>query len=109
MYGQDVGWLAISFSLFPHSLTYEGLIFKIISLYTLRVVCFWRVGDSDKETGFTRENVPVRKRSLFHSLAVVACLWCFLGLLVIVNVVVDGVQQFYGPTGYCEFIPASES
>jgi hypothetical protein len=111
VYDQDVGWLAISVSLFPYFLTHEGPISKIISLYTLRVVCFWRVDDSDKETEFTGENVhdsvPVRRRCLIHSLIVVACLWCSLGLLVTINVLIDGVQQFYGPTGYCGFMPAS--
>jgi len=81
----------------------------LISLHTLRVVCFWRVGDSDKETEFTRENVPVRRRCLIHSLVVVACLWCSLGLLVTINVLVDGVQQFYGPTGYWCWIQARYS
>jgi hypothetical protein len=107
VYDQDVGWLAASVSLFPHFLTHEGPISKIISLHTLRVVCFWRVGDSNNETESTRENAPARRRCLIHSLIVVACLWCSLGLLVTINVTVDGVQQFYGPTGYCEFIPAS--
>ncbi|KAF8495141.1 hypothetical protein F5888DRAFT_582563 [Russula emetica] len=81
----------------------------IISLHTLRVVCFWRVGDSDKSTEFTRETVPARRRCLIHSLVVVACLWCSLGLLVTINVIVDGVQRFYGPTGYWCWIQARYS
>lgn len=81
----------------------------IISLHTLRVVCFWRVGDSDRETESTGENVPVRRRDLIHSLVLVACLWCLLGLLVTINVTADGVQQFYGPTGYWCWIQAPHS
>jgi len=46
---------------------------------------------------------------LIHSLVVVACLWCSLGLLVTINVIVDGVQRFYGPTGYWCWIQARYS
>jgi len=106
VYDQDVGWLAISVSLFLHVLTHEGLIVKIISLYTLRAVWFWRAGDNDRGTECTGENVPGRRRCLIHSLIIVASLWCSMGLIVIINVTVDGVHRFYGPTGYCELFPA---
>lgn len=37
-----------------------------------------------------------------HSLVVVACLWAALGLLVTINIAIDGVHHFYGPAGYCK-------
>lgn len=93
-------------SLVLHVLTHDGPNLKIISLYTLRVVCFWRVGDNDKRTECTRETEIERRRNLFHSLLVVAFLWCSLGILVTINVTADGVERFYGPAGYCKLIYA---
>lgn len=43
------------------------------------------------------------KVDLKRSLIIVACLWVALGLLVTVNIAINGVDRFYGPTGYCEF------
>ncbi|KAH9991478.1 hypothetical protein BJV77DRAFT_531342 [Russula vinacea] len=81
----------------------------IISLYTLRVVCFWRIGDSGRQTEPTRANIWARRKNLIRSLIIVACLWCSLGILVAINVAVDGVQRFYGPTGYWCWIQANYS
>jgi hypothetical protein len=69
---------------------------KTISIYTLKTLCFSEAGQIDDKR--------VHKRKLRHSLIVVACLWTSLGLLVAINMAVDGGRhQFYGPAGYCEF------
>ena len=73
---------------------------KLISLYTIRVLCFWETGHDDR--GENTEKEPNFKLGLNHSFVVVACLWVALGLLVTVNIAVNGVHHFYGPTGYCE-------
>jgi len=78
----------------------------IISFYTLRVLCFWRIGNNDSQTDTEKKEWKMRLRSSF---VVVACLWAALGLLVGVNVAVDGVRHFYGPTGYWCWIRAEYS
>lgn len=93
---QDVGLLLILVLL--RVLICEGRFVKIISLYTLRTLCFsatHRDGQIDDEEG-------VHKKDLHRSLIVVACLWASLGFLVTINVAVDGVHRFYGPVGYCK-------
>jgi len=78
----------------------------IISFYTLRVLCFWRIGNNDGETDTEQKEWKMRLSSSF---VVVACLWAALGLLVGINVAVDGVRHFYGPTGYWCWIRAEYS
>jgi hypothetical protein len=76
---------------------------KIISIYTLRVLCFSKVFHDGQIS-----DEKAQKRNLNRSFIVVACLWVLLGLLVTANVVaLDGVHQFYGPTGYCGSRPCS--
>ena len=85
-------------------LTREYRFVKIISLYTFRTLCF-------PETycdGQIVDEEGVHKKNLHRSLVVVACLWASLGFLVTVNVAVDGVHRFYGPTGYCKPRPIAE-
>ena len=74
---------------------------KITSLHTLRVLCFWKTVHVDGRTD--TEEKAESKVGLNHSLIVVACLWVALGLLVTINIAINGVDRFYGPTGYCEF------
>jgi len=78
----------------------------IISLHTLRVLCFWKTSNVDgrKDTEKSEPNV-----GLNHSLVVVACLWVAVGLLVTVNIAINGVDRFYGPTGYWCWIRAEYS
>ena len=45
-----------------------------------------------------------RKRSLLWSLGIVAVLWTVVGLILAINIGVDGSSHFYGPTGLCEQI-----
>jgi hypothetical protein len=78
-----------------------GQISKIISLYTLRVLCFWRIGESESRTETEEKE---RKTSLNHSLVVIVCLWVVISLLVSINIAVQGAHRFYGPTGYCKFV-----
>jgi len=66
----------------------------LISLYTLRTICFPRVilnPDEEEEA---------RKKNLRRSLVVVAFLWSVVGLIVVINIDVNGAHRFYGPTGY---------
>jgi hypothetical protein len=69
---------------------------KLISLYTLRTLCFSRVmlqpGEEEK----------ARKKSLHRSLVVVAFLWSAVFLIVAVNIDTNGAHRFYGPAGYCK-------
>jgi hypothetical protein len=44
----------------------------------------------------------MRRKRLQHSLLVVVCLWAGVALIVTVNVTVNGVSHFYGPTEYCK-------
>ncbi|KAH9048062.1 hypothetical protein EDB84DRAFT_1459112 [Lactarius hengduanensis] len=66
----------------------------IISLYTLRTLCFSKIilqpDEEEKE----------QKKTLHRSFVVVACLWSAVGLLVAVNIAANGVYRFYGPAGY---------
>ncbi|KAN0141394.1 hypothetical protein V8E53_001150 [Lactarius tabidus] len=66
----------------------------LISLYTLRTLCFSRVmlqpGEEEK----------ARKKSLHRSLVVVAFLWSAVFLIVAVNIDTNGAHRFYGPAGY---------
>ncbi|KAI0283560.1 hypothetical protein BC826DRAFT_1110128 [Russula brevipes] len=70
----------------------------IISIYTLRTLCFMKVVHHNKisETEKERE----RKNRLRRSLFVVACLWAAIGLLLIINMAVNGLYHFYSPTGF---------
>ncbi|KAI9446841.1 hypothetical protein H4582DRAFT_613174 [Lactarius indigo] len=66
----------------------------IISLYTLRTLCFSKViFQPDEEE-------KARKTSLRRSFIIVACLWSAVGLLVVVNIAANGAHRFYGPAGY---------
>ena len=69
---------------------------KLISLYTLKTICFPRV------TLDPVEEEEARKKSLCRSLVIVAFLWSIVGLIVVVNIAVNGAHRFYGPTGYCK-------
>jgi len=40
--------------------------------------------------------------SLRRSFVVVTCLWIIVGLIVAVNIAINGAIHFYGPTGYCK-------
>lgn len=73
---------------------------KLISLYTIRVLCFWKTGHGDRRED--TENEPKSNLGLNRSFVAVACLWVTLGLLVTINIAVNGVHHFYGPTGFCE-------
>ncbi|KAI9510983.1 hypothetical protein F5148DRAFT_473829 [Russula earlei] len=74
----------------------------IISLFTLRVVCFWRIGRTDTDE-------KDHKRKLIWSVIVVASLWIALGVLVGVNMAVSKNGRFYAPTGYWCWISAEYS
>ncbi|KAI0287246.1 hypothetical protein BC826DRAFT_60818 [Russula brevipes] len=80
----------------------------IISLYMLRVLCFWRIGESTSE-GRTETEEKKRKTSLNHSVVVIVCLGVVISLLVSINIAVQGVHRFYGPTGYWCWIRAEYS
>jgi len=62
-----------------------------ITIYTLKVLCFPRVGEGNDES--------YRRKSVCQALGVVAGIWLFLGLLVGINIAADGSYHFYGPTG----------
>lgn len=66
---------------------------KIISIYTLRTLCFSRVIDEEEKA---------RKKSLRRSFIVVACLWSAVGLMAAVNIAANGAHRFYSPAGYCK-------
>ena len=69
---------------------------QLISLYTLRTLCFSRVMlQPDEEE-------KARKKSLHRSLVVVAFLWGAVILIVALNIDANGAYRFYGPTGYCK-------
>ncbi|KAH9957453.1 hypothetical protein BC827DRAFT_1225967 [Russula dissimulans] len=62
-----------------------------ITIYTLKVLCFPRVGEGNDEC--------YRRKSVCLALGVVVGIWLFLGLLVGINIATDGSYHFYGPTG----------
>jgi hypothetical protein len=96
---QDLGLLLIPMSL--RLRTHADGFVKIISIYTLKVLCFSEVFH-DGQSSYEK----TQKKNLNRSFIVVACLWASLGLLVTINVVtVDRAHHFYGPTGYCESRP----
>jgi hypothetical protein len=70
---------------------------KLISLYTLKPICFPRVNLDHPE-----EEEKARKKSLHRSLVIVAFLWSVVGLIVALNIDANGAYHFYGPTGYCK-------
>ncbi|KAI0303462.1 hypothetical protein B0F90DRAFT_1375402 [Multifurca ochricompacta] len=78
----------------------------IISLYTVRTLCF---PETCPFVGQTHEGEGGRKKSLLWSIIVVACLWTTLGLLVTINIAVNGLHRFYGPTEYWCWIRAEYS
>ncbi|KAI9508436.1 hypothetical protein F5148DRAFT_1149032 [Russula earlei] len=78
--------------------------FKAIAVYTLYVLCF-SGGDQ-----LTNENEDDRRRkSLRRSLAFTLCLWITVGLVVAINMGVDGAYHFYGPTGFWCWIASKYS
>jgi hypothetical protein len=71
---------------------------KLISLYTLRTLCF----SSSRVVLGTDEEERARKKSLHRSFVVVAFLWGAVFLIVAVNIDANGAHRFYGPAGYCK-------
>ncbi|KAI0247658.1 hypothetical protein BJV78DRAFT_901876 [Lactifluus subvellereus] len=71
----------------------------VISLYTLRTLCFMKVPHDDDQLDKGKIEKTRRKR-LHRSLVVVVCIWASVALIVTANVAANGVGHFYGPTGY---------
>ena len=67
---------------------------KLISLHTLRKLCF--------STVILQSDEKARKKSLHCSFLVVAFLWSVVILIVALNIDANGAYRFYGPTGYCK-------
>jgi hypothetical protein len=96
MDGQDIG--KFSNPILSVQDTHSDQFVKIISLYTLRIFCIANVVQHHGQIEEDKE----RRKSLRHSLIVVACLWFTIGLLVTANIAVNGVYHFYTPTGFCK-------
>jgi hypothetical protein len=77
-----------------------------MATYTIMVLCFMKpVKPDNVQVGEEDYNNNARTRSICWSLGVVTVLWIVVGLIVAINIGVDGLSQFYGPTpGLCGFV-----
>lgn len=95
---QDFGRLSFSYVLAHFNLC--GSIRQAITLYTLKTVCFSRVTDHGNDQVGEGDNVC--KHGLRWSLGLVVFIWTAVGLVVAINIAVDGAYNFYGPSGFCK-------